>query len=265
MGTSWGLCLWLGVNFIEYLPVCFLPFIFPLNKRWLICVLVTQSCPTHCDPMDYSSPGSCPWNSPGKNTRVGCHFLLQEIFPTQGSNPGLLHSRQIFYWLSYQGSLRVCVYMCVCMCIHIYMCKLSYLEIIWLQIYSYMFSSVRFSCSVMSNSAIPWTAKCQASLSITNSWSFLKLMSIESLMPSNQLILCHPLLLPPSTFPSIRVFWNESVLHIRWPKYWSFSFSIDPSNEYSGLYMYISKIHICIYLCSILCLFHLLSQTFNCL
>ena len=81
----------------------------------------------------------------------------------------------------------------------------------------------------------PWTAACQASLSITNSWSLLKLMSIELIMPSNHLILCHPLLLPPSVFPSIRVFSNESVLHIRWPEYWSFSFSISPSNEYSGL------------------------------
>ena len=81
----------------------------------------------------------------------------------------------------------------------------------------------------------PWTAACQASLSITNSWSSLKLMAIELVMPSNHLILCHPLLLPPSIFSSIRVFSNESVLPIRWPKYWSFSFNISPSNEYSGL------------------------------
>ena len=81
----------------------------------------------------------------------------------------------------------------------------------------------------------PLTAACQASLSITNSQSLVKLMSIESVMPSNHLILCHPLLLLPSIFPSIRVFSNESVLHIRWPKYWSFSVSISPSNEYSGL------------------------------
>ena len=80
----------------------------------------------------------------------------------------------------------------------------------------------------------PWTAACQASLSITNSQSLLKLMSIESVMPSNHLILYRPLLLPPSIFPSIRVFSKKSVLHIRWPKYWSFSFSISPSNEYSG-------------------------------
>ena len=83
--------------------------------------------------------------------------------------------------------------------------------------------------------ATPWTAAHQASLSITNSKSFLKFMSIKSVMPSNHLILCHLLLLLPSIFPSIRVFSNESVLPIRWPKYWSFSFSISPSNEYSGL------------------------------
>ena len=83
--------------------------------------------------------------------------------------------------------------------------------------------------------ATPWTEAFQASLSITNSWSLLKLTSTESVMPSNHLILCHPLLLLPSIFPSIRVFSNESVLHISWPKYWSFGFSISPSNEYSGL------------------------------
>ena len=82
--------------------------------------------------------------------------------------------------------------------------------------------------------ATPWTVACQASLSITNSQSLLKLMSIDSVMPSKHLILCRPLLLA-SIFPSIRVFSSESVLHIRWPKYWSFSFSISPSSEYSGL------------------------------
>ena len=91
------------------------------------------------------------------------------------------------------------------------------------------------SCSVMSDSAIPWTTAHQDSLSITNSPSLLKLMSIELVMPSNHLILCHPLLLLPSIFPSIRIFSNESVLCTRWPKYWSFSFSISPSNDYSGL------------------------------
>ena len=96
----------------------------------------------------------------------------------------------------------------------------------------YQFSLVQsFSCVQLF--ATP--AACQASLSITNSQSLLKLMSIVSVMPSNPLILCVPFLLPPSIFPSIRVFSSESVLHIRWPKYWSFSFSISPSNEYSGL------------------------------
>ena len=96
------------------------------------------------------------------------------------------------------------------------------------------FSSVQ-SLSCVQLFATPWTAARQASLSITNSWSLLKLMSIESVMPSNHLTLCHLLLLPLSIFPSIRVFSNESVRHIRWPKYWSFSFSISPSSEYSGL------------------------------
>ena len=98
----------------------------------------------------------------------------------------------------------------------------------------YQSSSVR-SLSRVRLFVTPWTAVCQASLSITSFWSLLKLMSIESVMPSNHLILCHPFLLLPSIFPSIRVFSNESVLHIRWPKYWSFSFSISPSNENSGL------------------------------
>ena len=96
-------------------------------------------------------------------------------------------------------------------------------------------SSVQFSHSVMSDFATPWTAAYQTSVSFTIFGSLLKLMSIEMVIPSNHLILCSPLLLLPSIFPSIRVFSNDSVLHIRWPKYWSFSFSISPSNEYSGL------------------------------
>ena len=96
----------------------------------------------------------------------------------------------------------------------------------------YPFSSVAQSCLTLCN---PMTVARLASLSITSSWSLLKLMSIELVMPSNHLILCHPLLLLPSVFPSIRVFSKESVLHIRWPKYWSFTFSISPSNEYPGL------------------------------
>ena len=98
-----------------------------------------------------------------------------------------------------------------------------------------LLSSVQFSCSVVSDFLLSHGPQ-QARLSCpTNTQSFLKLMSIESVRPSNHFILCHPLLLLSSFFPSIRVFSNESVLHIRWPKYWSFSFSISPSNEYSGL------------------------------
>ena len=99
-----------------------------------------------------------------------------------------------------------------------------------------IFSSIQsLSCAQLF--ATPWTAAYQdrSFLSVTNSWSLLRFMSIKLVMPSNHLILCSPLLLPPSIFPSIRVFSNKSVLHIRWPKDWSFSFSISPSNEYSGL------------------------------
>ena len=98
----------------------------------------------------------------------------------------------------------------------------------------HLFSSIQ-SLSRVRLFATPWAAARQASLSFTNSWSLLRLMSIESVMPSNHLILCRTLLFPPSVFPSITVFSNESVLRIRWPKYWSFSFSISPSNEHPGL------------------------------
>ena len=101
-------------------------------------------------------------------------------------------------------------------------------------IHSQLFSA-QFSHSVVSDSVTPWTAAQQAPVSITDSQSLLKFMSIESVMPSNHLILCHLLLLLPSIFSSMRVFSNESVLHIRWPKYWNFRFIISPSNEYSGL------------------------------
>ena len=135
--------------------------------------------------MDCSLPGfSVHADSPGKNTGVGCPALLQGIFPTQKSNPGLLHCRWILYCVNHQRS---------------------------------PFNSSVQSLSCVQLFAAPWTAAHQASLSIINSRSLLKLMSIESVMPSNHLILCHPLLLPPSIFPSIRVFSNESVLCIRWP------------------------------------------------
>ena len=101
-------------------------------------------------------------------------------------------------------------------------------------VYQHQFSSIQ-SLSHVQLFATPWTAACQASLSITNSWSLLKLKSIKLVMPSNHLILCHALLFLPSILPSNRVFSNKSVLHIRLPKYWSFSFSISPSNEYSRL------------------------------
>ena len=127
---------------------------------------VTQSCPTLCDPKDYSPPGS------------SVHRILQA---------------RLLKWVQ--------------------------------------FSSVAQSCPSLCN---PMIGACQASLSIINSWSLLKIMSIKSVMPSNHLILCHPLLLPPSIFPSIRVS-SESVLCIRWPKDWSFSFSISSAFEYSGL------------------------------
>ena len=98
-----------------------------------------------------------------------------------------------------------------------------------------LYKLLLFSCSVVSDSAIPWTAERQASLSFTISQSLLKLTYIELVMPSNHLVLCCPLLLLPSVFPSIRVFSNDSALPIRWPKYWNFSFNISPSKEHSGL------------------------------
>ena len=117
-----------------------------------------------------------------------------------------------------------------------YFTHLSYLCVcvyVWENLSSTLFSSVQ-SLSHVWLFPTPWTAARQASLFITNSWSLLKLMSIKSVMPSNHLILCHPLL-PFSIFPSLRVFSNESTLCIKWPKYWSFNFNISPSNEYSGL------------------------------
>ena len=126
------------------------------------------------------------------------------LVPPGKPQPGLLHCRQILHGMSHQGRPLMT---------------------------SVQFSSVAQSCL---DSETPWTAACQASLSITSSWSLLKLMFIESVIPSNHFILCRPLLLP-SIFPSIRVFSSESVLCIRWPKHWSFSFNISPSNEYLGL------------------------------
>ena len=114
------------------------------------------------------------------------------------------------------------------------MCQGGFLVLFKTLFFLLTFSSVQLLRHVQL-SAVPWIAAYQASLSITNSRSLLKLMSIETVMPPNQLILCCPLLLLPSIFPSIRVFSNETILPIRWPNYWSFSFSISPSSEYSGL------------------------------
>ena len=163
-----------------------------------------------------------PWNSPGQNTGVDSCSLLQGIFPTQALSPGPVHCRWILYQLS-----------CPCQIL----CRRSQdpngspcegLIFQMLLLLLSCFSRVQFC-------ATPWTAACQASVSFTISWSLLRLMSLESVMPSNHLVLYCPLLLP-SVFPSIGVFSNESALGIRWPKYWSFSFNISPSNEHSGLF-----------------------------
>ena len=131
------------------------------------------------------------------------------------------------YLKCYFFSIFYCVYICIAQKLweewHAHYTILTYMIVV-VQL---------FSCVQLF--AAPLTAAHQASLSITISWSLPKLMSMESVRPSSHLVLCHPLLLPPSVFPSIRVFSGESALRIRWPKYWSFSFSISPSNEYSGL------------------------------
>ena len=167
-------------------------------------MLVAQSCLTICDAMDYSpwTIGPLSMGFSSKNTGMGCHFLLQGIFLIQGLNQGLLHCRQILYiwatgnsWSSHSVQL---------------------LSHIWLY-------------------ETPQIAARQASLSITISWSSRKLMSIESVMPSSHLILYRSLLLLPLIPPSIRVFSNESILCMRWPKYWSFSLSVSPTNEHPGL------------------------------
>ena len=148
----------------------------------------------------------CPWNFPVRNIGLCCHFLFQGTLLTQGLNAHLLESPALaggFFTTVPPGT-------------------------------SHRLHSVQ-SLSRVQFLETPRTAARQASLSITNSRSLLKLMSTESVMPSNRLILCHLLLLLPSIPPSIRVFSNESALHIRWLKYWSFSFNISPSNEHPGL------------------------------
>ena len=164
------------------------------------------------------------WHNKGHNYITDVLGTFRNFSPRQMlSIPGLL----LFLKNLSIVDLQCCVsfrytakwFHCTCVCVCVYAC---------------ISQSVQ-SLSCVRLFATPWTAACQASLPITNSQSLLKLMSIELVMPSNHLILGHPLLLPPSIFLSIRVFSNESVLRIRWPKYWSFSFNISPSNEYSGL------------------------------
>ena len=212
-----------------------------------------------------------PWNSPSQNTGVGSCPLLQGIFPTQGWNPGLPRSRwlkcpraEVFQLLiqtwSQGGSISPCsscvfcfglafifywsrvdFRWCVCFRYRTWFCY-TWTYIYFGGVFSHIdsfnvfnqFSSVQSLSSVWLF-ATPWTAAGQASLSITSFRSLLKLMSVESVMPSNHLILCCPLRLLPSILPSIRVFSNDSVLHIRWPKYLSSSISISSSNEYPGL------------------------------
>ena len=202
----------------------------------------------------------CPLGSPGKNTGVGCRALFQKIFSTQGSKPHLLC---LLHWQ--MGSLPLappgnCGYIIVVSnitCLKLNSPIYSYQRLpitsnaTWIPLvvqiedlgviidsvllFIPQFSSVQFSRSVVSDSATPWIAARQVSLTTTSSRSSPRLMSIESVMPSSHLILCRPLLLLPPIPPSIRVFSNESPLPMRWPKYWSFSFSIIPSKEIPGL------------------------------
>ena len=160
---------------------------------------------SNSDSMNGSPPGSSVHGDcPGKNTGMGCHSLLQRMFPTHGLNPGLLHCRQMLYQLSYEGS-------------HIYI------------------SSIQFSHSVVCDFLRPHEPQHARPHCPSPTPRVYSLMSIELVIPSNHLILCCPLLLLPSIFPSIRIFSNESALFISWPKYWSFSISISLSSEYSGL------------------------------
>ena len=173
----------------------------------------------------------CLWDFPGKDTGVVFHFLLQGIFPTQGLNLGLLCCRQILHRLSYQGLILACY------SFNLKNFLIESLKYVHRQSYvtpwQQWLSSVQFSRVRLF--ATPRTATSQASLSITDCQSPPKPMSVELVKPSNHLRLCCPLLFLPSIFPSIRVFSNELVLYIKWPKYWNFSFNISPSNSYFSL------------------------------
>ena len=200
----------------------------------------------------------CPWDSPGRNTGVSCCALLQGIFPTRGSNLGLscllclyhqchlgsLLLYSVSCWISLLFGLICYFWLCFYYSIlsNLWLSPWVLSKILsWIHLYSvntvyslYGFSSVQLLSRVRLF-ATPRIAARQASLSITNSRSSLRLTSIESVMPSSHLILCRPLLLLASIFPSIRVFSNELTLCMRWPKYLSFSFSIIASKEIPGL------------------------------
>ena len=180
-----------------------------LECSFIVCCLVARSSLTLCDPRDYSLPGSSVYGISWART-------LEWV---------AISSSKASSW----PRNRTC-FSCKSLTLQAESLPLSH----WGSQFHCKFSSVQ-SLSRVRLSATPWITARQASLSITNSQSSLKLMSIESAMPSSHLILCHPLLLLPPIPPSIRVFSNESTLHMRWPKYWSFSFSISPSDEHPGL------------------------------
>ena len=229
-------------------------------KRCPLSLIIVGVCSDMCDSLQpqglQPTRFFCVWDFPGKNTGVGCHFLLQEIFPNQGSNPqfsSLIHWQVGSLLLVPPGKPEKCKLKQQWCTITNWSKwpvknskKVNAGEVVekketllhcWKMLCLWrmvQFSSVKLLSRVQLF-ATPWNTACQASLSVTNSQNSPKLMSIESDMPSSHLILCRPLLLLPSIFPSIRVFSSEPALHIRWPKYWRFSFNISPSNEHPGL------------------------------
>ena len=226
--SFWYLLLYVHICIYVYVCVyvCICIYVHLLNSDCYCCCSAPQPCPTLCDPMDCSmqfrKPGFLVLHHLPELAQTHVHWVSDAIQP---SCPLLSPSPPAFYLSQHQSLLQ-------------WVCSLHQVaEVLELQL---QHQSFQWIISVQSFSrarlfAIPWTAARQASLCITNSWSLLKLMSIESVMPSNHIILCCPLLLLPSIFPQIRVFSNESVLRIRWPKFWSFSFSTCLSNEFSGL------------------------------
>ena len=195
---------------------------------------VAQLCPTLCDPVDCSPPGSSVHGILQARILkwVAISFFRGSSRLRDQTQVSHVAGRRFILWATREGLANAdCMWLSVKghQSTHRWaaFCKEGH--------QSWSFRSVQFSHSVVSDSATPWVAARQASLSITNSQSSLKLTSIKLVMPSSHLILCHPLFLLPPIPPSIRVFSNESVLRMRWPKYWSFSFSIIPSKEHPGL------------------------------